>query len=229
MMVMACNEDRQGDEDECSNQAAPPPAILPQHVALETIETFLKAFFRFFPLTSSAARFLRHEVLPPLLICVDPTAVFGLSAHSPPLQRRRQLVSITSPHQVPRSFIQVRDVGIDVDMISGGVRCEQWCATLRRGLRRGGVLGQPRIFFNRAILQVQKMLQLDRRAPRSRGGCIDGQALTNPARRNLKLQKSQNIGPAPGVAEVIERLGYRCTARIDRPCLLPGPDLREEM
>jgi hypothetical protein len=84
MVVMASDEDRQRNQDEGCDQAAPPPAILSEHIVLNTMDTFLKTILLFFPLTSSAACFFRHELLPPLLIWIDPAVFLVCFAHSTP-------------------------------------------------------------------------------------------------------------------------------------------------
>lgn len=66
MTVMAGCEDRQSDQDQRGNQAAPPPAILPYDLVLDTLETSFEVA-RFFARTSSAASFFRYQGLPPLI------------------------------------------------------------------------------------------------------------------------------------------------------------------
>lgn len=67
MMAMAREENRQSKQAEYGYQAASPPAILPQHLALETVEPSGERFLPFSPL-ASASWFFSHRLLP-LRLC----------------------------------------------------------------------------------------------------------------------------------------------------------------
>jgi hypothetical protein len=78
-------------------------------------------------------------------------------------------------------------VGVDVDIVPGGVPRDQRRDIPLYGLRPSGVLDETGIFFEGAILQLQKMLQFGRREPSTSGGRVDGQFLMNPPRCDLSI------------------------------------------
>jgi len=59
---MAIYEDRQRDQNQRGNQAAPPPSILSQYLLLETAQTRFEALLGC--LISTASWFFRHAPLP---------------------------------------------------------------------------------------------------------------------------------------------------------------------
>lgn len=61
MVAMARNENRQSEKDQRSDQAASPPAILPQHFALQALESRGERILTFL----LASRFFSHRLLPP--------------------------------------------------------------------------------------------------------------------------------------------------------------------
>jgi hypothetical protein len=73
---MASYEDRERYKNKRGNQAASPPAILFQHLLLNTVETRFEALFPCFLLISSASCFLRHECLP-LFFLISAGAMSG--------------------------------------------------------------------------------------------------------------------------------------------------------
>jgi len=59
---MAIYEDRQRDQNQCGNQAAPPPSILSKYLLLETTQTRFETLLGC--LISTASWFFRHGPLP---------------------------------------------------------------------------------------------------------------------------------------------------------------------
>jgi hypothetical protein len=57
-MVMAGDENRNGDENQGGEQTAPPPAVLPCQLLFEPIKTPADVVF---PVASSGACFFRHK------------------------------------------------------------------------------------------------------------------------------------------------------------------------
>jgi hypothetical protein len=127
--VMAIYEDRQRDQNQRGNQAAPPPSILSQYLLLETAQTRFEALLGC--LISTASGFFRHGPLPLF-------AYFGGAMNKGPhpahLKQNRCHALIIS-HPMPR-LMQRRSAVAKVSSREAGTAAE---VALSLSVGQGGV------------------------------------------------------------------------------------------